>query len=131
MSTAAARPLAHARGPAGAAGPQGKGGAGGTLAAARVLVHGAHGAVALQALGWGLAAAAWPLVWRAPGARRPLLLAAWLSLALVAQGLAPGLAGGLAQPAWTPILAVWIAGIVVWLAVDLTGGAASGAESRS
>jgi hypothetical protein len=127
----AAGPVAIALWHAGPAAAEDLRGSGSTIAAGRALLHGAQGAVALQALGWALAAAAWPLVWRAPGARRPLLLAAWLSLALVAQGLAPGLAGGLGQPVWAPVLAVWIAGIVVWLAVDLTGGAASGAESRS
>jgi hypothetical protein len=92
-------------------------GVGDAARVADALRHGLDGPVLVLALAWGCAAALWPLAWNPPRGSRALAVSAWLSAVCLAQALGPALAGGSAGAPWAILGAIWMAGIVLLLAV--------------
>ena len=68
-----------------------------------------------QAAAWGLAAALWPLAWRAQ--RRALAISAWLGMLLVGQAIVPAAAGVAPEPLTSSVVAVWALAILLVLGV--------------
>ena len=90
-------------------------GMGDAVAVAGLAGDGVGAPLVAQAAAWGLAAALWPLAWRAQ--RRALAISAWLGMLLVGQAIVPAAAGVAPEPLTSSVVAVWALAILLVLGV--------------